>query len=68
MVLLALILVVDISAASPFSCDDVRAYVQEHGKAASYAKAAEMLLARQMTWAQFRAAKRCLAVPKGASG
>jgi len=66
--LLAIILAVNTAAAPTFSCEDVRAYVKENGKAVAVAKATELLLAGQITWAQLRAAKRCLAVPKGASG
>lgn len=48
-----------------YSCEDVRAYVQANGRAYAYARAGEMILAGQLSWKQFRAAKRCADMPTG---
>lgn len=42
--------------AHQFNCDEVRAYVAKHGRAAALAAA----LAHGATWAEIRKAKRCL--------
>lgn len=69
---MTVLLVIWLAAASPnfapVDCQLVRQYVQEHGKKEALAWAIGQIAIGNYSWRDLRAAKRCLDVPKGASG
>lgn len=49
----------------PMDCDQVRALVGQYGKVQATAWALKQMAIGTYSWREFRAAKRCLDVPKG---